>query len=67
MIDFQRYALIAAIAALSFMLLTEWNQFRLQQQEMATANIDRSALHDNTQSETPVLTEAGDGELPVVA
>ena len=67
MIDFQRYALIAAIAALSFMLLTEWNQFRLEQQELATANIDRSALHDGSQSEAAVITESSDGELPVVA
>lgn len=34
MIDVQRYVLIAAIAALSFMLLVEWNQF---QQRMAQA------------------------------
>jgi len=31
--DFQRYLLIAAIAALSFMLLTEWIQFKEQKSE----------------------------------
>jgi len=31
--DFQRYLLIAAIAALSFMLLTEWVQFKEQKSE----------------------------------
>ena len=63
--DFQRYLLIGSIAALSFMLLTEWVQFKeqktghdvvaaYQQQSAPTTMLDSSdiAVNDNSLSET---------------
>ncbi|WP_223826036.1 membrane protein insertase YidC [Spongiibacter pelagi] len=45
MIDFQRYLLIAAIAALSLMLLVEWRNFELENSTplSASATVDTSA------------------------
>lgn len=42
--DIQRYLLIAAAAALSFMLLTEWNAFK--EQRVAATQDDRSRIAD---------------------
>ena len=61
--DFQRYLLIGSIAALSFMLLTEWVQFKeqnsgnnvvaayqLQQGPVNGDNASRSSEMPNTQT-----------------
>lgn len=61
MIDFQRYLLIAAIAALSFMLLIEWKNF-----EPAVAQTP--VTHSQTQAGTSAaIIENADGDVPSVA
>jgi YidC/Oxa1 family membrane protein insertase len=60
--DIQRYLLLAAIAVLSFMLLTEWVHFRQQQAELAT---QPAAPAVATAAAMPATTSAGD--LPALA
>ncbi len=70
--DFQRYLLIGSIAALSFMLLTEWVQFKeqnsgqnvvaaYQQQQGSTS----SNLSNDVMADTPMpTTVAGNLDIP---
>lgn len=61
MIDFQRYLLIAAIAALSFMLLIEWKNF-----EPAIAPTEVASSQVKSAPSATILENA-DGDLPSVA
>ncbi len=64
--DFQRYILIAAIAALSFMLLTEWVQFRQERTEtdVVAAYQEQQANHTNgNQSTTAITTDIEEEDL----
>ena len=61
--DFQRYLLIAAIAALSFMLLTEWVQFR--ERKTDTDVVAAYELQQNSLNQT--VATSTDNELPVTA
>ncbi|WP_269619006.1 membrane protein insertase YidC [Zhongshania sp. BJYM1] len=58
MIDFQRYLLIAAIAALSLMLLVEWQKFE-------TSNPVVSVVNQNATSAAP-KTSSENGDLPAI-
>jgi YidC/Oxa1 family membrane protein insertase len=64
--DIQRYLLLAAIAVLSFMLLTEWVHFRQKQAELANQPSAPSATPAQTATAAaPMTTNAGD--LPALA
>ena len=68
--DLPRYLLIAAIAALSFMLLTEWVAFREEHATSGTPANSPVALQPDT-SNTPVIGVAGqtggeNDDLPVI-
>ena len=58
MIDIQRYLLIAAIAALSFMLLIEWKNFEGPETVIASSTAANKAA-------SPV-TSSGDSDLPIL-
>ena len=63
--DIQRYLIIGAIAVLSFMLLTEWVQFREQADARPPAEPSQVAAQGST---VPVVSEdatLSDDELPV--
>ncbi len=51
--DIQRYLLLAAIAVLSFMLLTEWVHFRQKQAELANQPSAPSATPAQTAKPRP--------------
>ncbi|MGK0442125.1 MAG: YidC/Oxa1 family membrane protein insertase [Pseudohongiellaceae bacterium] len=69
--DFQRYLLIAAVAALSFMLLTEWVQFKDEnnavdvaaayQQQQATTRVDNYVAFDGQDTAS---TDVNDADIP---
>ena len=59
MIDIQRYLLIAAIAALSFMLLIEWKNFEGPETIIASATV-------NASNATSPVTSSGDSDLPIL-
>ena len=62
--DIQRYLLLAAIAVLSFMLLTEWVHFRQKQTELAAQSAAAPAV-DEVPANTPTATT--NSEMPVLA
>lgn len=55
--DFQRPILIAAIAAVSFMLLLQWNKFQ-------EAHKPRSANAEQVMTEAPAVADAGNSDTP---
>jgi len=65
--DFQRYLLIAAIAVLSFMLMTEWVHFRQQpaHQGVAATQTQPAAAPGNADTSLPEAPAAG--EIPTGA
>lgn len=60
MIDFQRYLLIASIAALSLMLLVEWQKF-----EPSTPVITSTSSSNNSTTAAPT-TSNDSGDLPAI-
>ncbi len=60
MIDIQRYLLIAAIAALSFMLLIEWKNFEGPETIIASATAAKSVA-------SPVTANSSDSDLPILS
>ncbi len=60
--DFQRYLLIGASAALSFMLLTEWVQFKDDKKAEATA-----AAYQQQTTQPIATTTADTGDVPNLA
>jgi len=63
--DFQRYLLIAAIAALSFMLLTEWIQFKEQKSEAIVSQqfSANPAARVGTDFTPPSIAAAADNDI----
>ncbi|MFT7404091.1 membrane protein insertase YidC [Zhongshania sp.] len=61
MIDFQRYLLIASIAALSLMLLVEWQKF-----EPATPVITSTSSSNNNSTTAAPTTSNDSGDLPAI-
>ncbi|WP_373095481.1 membrane protein insertase YidC [Zhongshania sp.] len=60
MIDIQRYLLIAAIAALSFMLLIEWKNFEGPETIIASATAAKGVA-------SPVTANSSDSDLPILS
>ena len=70
MIDFQRYLLIAAIAALSFMLLIEWKNFEGPETVIASsvaANNIVSPVTSSSDSDLPILNQESGSSLPTTS
>lgn len=59
MIDFQRYLLIAAVAALSLMLLVEWQKFE-------TPNTSAPVVSNNSNADAAPTTSSDSGEFPAI-
>ncbi|MBU0539218.1 MAG: membrane protein insertase YidC, partial [Gammaproteobacteria bacterium] len=62
MIDFQRYLLIAAIAALSLMLLVEWQKFESSNPVVATtsSNTNAAPTTSNENGDLPAIISSDD-------
>lgn len=63
MMDIQRYLLIAAIAVLSFMLLTEWTQFRAERRE-APATSQQRDTRPETANTPAAAGGSAENDLP---
>lgn len=72
--DFQRIAILLAIAAVSFMLLTEWVNFQERYRDIEDAQIVASraaasaepTADENTNDLIPSEADASNGDIPVI-
>jgi YidC/Oxa1 family membrane protein insertase len=63
--DFIRYGLIAAIAAIGIMLMNQWVQFSDQKQtEAASARSSQAIIDTPTNISVPTVVETSSGEIP---
>ena len=65
--DFQRYLLIAAIAVLSFMLMTEWVHFRQQPAHQPVAEQSHQGAPANADSSLPEAPASTATDIPTSA
>lgn len=61
--DFQRYLLIGAIAALSYMLLINWGQFQQDQKNEQLVSTSMAVSDENIPEQMTADTRAGDDSL----